>query len=384
MTDNVVSYNKATGGAGGLGGGAYLRGDMGTSWFNFSRNTLTHNEAIANSSNAMAALGGGFVIWQCHGIAAGNLFSFNVTESPAGIVAGGSGAFIELVHNSDLVFENNWILNNSFIGDECIGGGLCLYMTGGTYQNNVIQNNAGTHGGGIHIVNSPSDTAILINNTITGNNATGHGTGLYISTSNAVVINSILYNNTPPGTAIFAATSNLEVRYSDVEFDAGVYPGEGNLNCDPIFEEDGYHLSNTCQLMEAGIASILINGTLYNCPAYDIDGESRPMDNFPEIGADETLLPVSVPEPLPVNSSAFNIYPNPASGKITVELNSETTGINGEVSIIGITGKELFRQQVTGPKAEINVSALPAGVYFIRLIPDDQNAAVKVGRFVKH
>ncbi|MBK6966230.1 MAG: T9SS type A sorting domain-containing protein [Bacteroidales bacterium] len=94
-------------------------------------------------------------------------------------------------------------------------------------------------------------------------------------------------------------------------------------------------------------------------------------------------LPVSVSEPTPVNDLAFTIYPNPASGKITVELTGALSGMVGDVIIIGITGKELLRQQVTTPKTEFDVSALPAGVYFIKLIPIDQNAAVKVGRFVK-
>lgn len=137
-----------------------------------------------------------------------------------------------------------------------------------------------------------------------------------------------------------------------------------------------------CQLVESGIASIEINGNFYNCPPYDIDGEGRPSNAFPEIGADEVLIE-SVPEPDPSNKLSFNIYPNPASGIITVEQNETSSGIEAEISIYSLTGKELLRQQLTGPKTEFNVSALPAGVYFIRLIPDDQNAAVKVGRFVK-
>ncbi len=162
-----------------------------------------------------------------------------------------------------------------------------------------------------------------------------------------------------------------------------VWPGEGNVNCHASFLDDGFHLSDTCQLVEKGIASILINGALYNCPAYDIDGDRRPLNAFPEIGADEVLL-ASVPEPLPAERLSLTIYPNPASGKITVELNGETTKINGEVSIIGITGQELIRQQFTGLKTELNIMALPAGIYFIKLITDNQNAPLAVGKFVKN
>ena len=126
MTDNEVSHNKATGALSGQGGGVYIRGDMGTSWFNFSRNIVTYNEAITNSSNSLFSLGGGFEIWQSFGIATGNLFAFNGIESSPGAESYGSGVFIQEVPNSDLVFENNLILNNSFIGGVCNGGRLSL------------------------------------------------------------------------------------------------------------------------------------------------------------------------------------------------------------------------------------------------------------------
>ncbi len=366
MTDNVISYNKATGGSGGLGGGVYIRGDMATSWFNFSRNILTYNEAIANSSNSLFSLGGGFVIYQSYGIAAGNLFAFNVTESPSGIDAAGSGVYIQEVPDSELVFENNLILNNSFIGDVCLGGGVCLWMTGGTYQNNVIQNNKGTKGGGIFIGSSTSDTAILINNTITANDAGGGGTGLHISSSNAVVINSILYNNTPPGPAIFDETSSIEVRYSDVEDDE-VWPGEGNVNCSPSFLEDGYHLDPSCQLLNAGITTIEVNGVWYNCPALDIDGEPRPFAGTqPEIGVDELQTTVAVGKPISSNPLTINVFPNPATQKVMFDV-AEGTAIH-EVNIYTQTGQKVF----TGApeNSMLDVSALQPGIYFIEIFTD--------------
>jgi hypothetical protein len=334
---------------------------------------------VSLSNFSEYAIGGGLSIaWNCSGIVSNNDISYNEIESSDGTWGQAAGVLVQEVVADDFVFENNFITNNTYTGQFCMGGGMLLYITGGKFQNNVILDNPATHGGGIALQECSNDQPVFINNTVTANTATTQGGGLYLQNSNANVINTIIWGNTAPnGVAIYQEGSTLEVHYSDVEGDE-VWPGEGNLNCDPSFLEDGYHLDYTCQLVEAGIASVEINGILYECPAYDIDGEGRPMNDFPEIGADEVLL-VSVPEPTPVNGLAFNIYPNPASGKITVEH----SGATGDVSIFGITGKELLRQQATGLKTEINVSALPAGVYFIKLIPDDQNAAVKVGRFVK-
>jgi len=287
-----------------------------------------------------------------------------------------------MVNTGDLLVENNRFIDNYFTGGYCIGGGLSIYDSKGVFQNNVIMGNSGTHGGGIGIQNNISNTPLLVNNTVTGNTATTYGGGLYIENANTNVINSIIWGNTAPsGTAIFEMSGNLEVRYSDVDGD-DVWPGEGNVNCHATFLDDGYHLSDQCQLMESGIASIEINGNWYNCPPYDIDGEARPLNDFPEIGADEVLL-VSVREPMPVSNLSFNIYPNPASGKITVALNETSSGNDGIVSIHSLTGQELILQKVTGSKTDIDVSLLPAGVYFIKLISNKIKDPIAVGKFVK-
>lgn len=357
------------------------RSDWGHTDVFIRNNNITHNKATSVSESTDDVLTGGLsIFWDCSGIISGNNVSYNEIEASADKGGYGTGILIDKNASADVVVENNLIEGNTFTGGFLNGGGLCIYWSSVLVQNNILKDNTGTNGGGIY-VETPDDLAVLMNNTIVGNHG-DNGGGLHATNANAVIINTIIWGNTAPvGASIYSSGSSLEVRYSDVEGDE-VWPGEGNVNCYATFLDDGYHLSDTCQLVEKGIATILINGSLYNCPPYDIDGEGRPSNAFPEIGADEVLI-VSVPEPMPVTSSAFSIYPNPASGKITVELNGGTTGMSGEISIIGITGKELLNQQVTAPKTEFNVSALPAGVYFIKLISNDQNAAVKVGRFVK-
>ena len=62
-----------------------------------------------------------------------------------------------------------------------MGGGLTIYDATGKYQNNVVQNNFGTHGGGVGIGSfNTENQPVLINNTITGNEGVNGG-GLYIS-----------------------------------------------------------------------------------------------------------------------------------------------------------------------------------------------------------
>ncbi|MHC1777729.1 MAG: T9SS type A sorting domain-containing protein [Lentimicrobium sp.] len=343
---------------------------------NFTGNIVEQN-VVTTVTTSGGGSGGLYIFYPADGfLVKNNVFKDNTSN----LWAGGFSIENDLILENTVFIENNFFINNS----AKYGAGFTTINVPAILQNNVfLENTAQVAGGAIYLYTvNAGIPVVLINNTISGNSSAIQGGGLYLNGSDADVINTIIWGNTAPvGASIYSSGSILEVRYSDVEGNE-VWPGEGNVNCPATFLDDGYHLNNTCQLVEAGIASIEINGTLYECPAYDIDGEGRPSNAFPEIGADEVLI-VSVPEPGPVNHSAFNIYPNPATGKITVELNGATTLKSGDVSIIGITGKELFHQQVAGPKTEINVSALPAGVYFIKLIPDDQNAAVKVGRFVK-
>ncbi|MBC8465651.1 T9SS type A sorting domain-containing protein [bacterium] len=69
------------------------------------------------------------------------------------------------------------------------------------------------------------------------------------------------------------------------------------------------------------------------------------------------------------------ISPNPASTHITIESPSQ-----GQVSIINLQGQELIRQKITEPKAMIDISTLPNGIYFVRVTGEK---AVKIGKFIK-
>jgi photosystem II stability/assembly factor-like uncharacterized protein len=79
-------------------------------------------------------------------------------------------------------------------------------------------------------------------------------------------------------------------------------------------------------------------------------------------------------------TTSLKIYPNPAKGKIIIEPTGSGSNMNGTVSLYGLSGQEMIRQQVQGSKVEINVSSLPTGIYFIRLENNNKN---EFGKFVK-
>lgn len=77
----------------------------------------------------------------------------------------------------------------------------------------------------------------------------------------------------------------------------------------------------------------------------------------------------------------LNVYPNPASSLVNVELN-EMVGGNVEVEILNMVGQKISSTMMQGRKTQIDVSALPAGGYFVDCLRD----GVKIGaaKFIKN
>ena len=364
MENNNISYNEINGHQFVSGGGMNCYGEFGSIELRISHNTFTHNKAITdNGAYENTGTGGGIRFdVNCWGTINNNIISFNTIQAPGLCRSYGTGVLVDGIYTNSFVFGNNIIEENSTTSQSSWGGGLSLISSGGVYQNNVIRNNSAYYGGGISILDSWSAIAkaTLINNTITGNDAYG----LHLRASQAVVINSILYNNTPSGTAIYSIQSNLEVRYSDVE-GTEVWPGEGNVNCSPAFLEDGYHLDPTSQLLNAGITSVTVNGVVYNCPAWDIDGEPRPFTGTqPEIGVDELQTSEFIGEPVSTNNSQINIFPNPANQILMISAENGT--VIKAVNIYDQVGKMVY----TGipENNSLDISKLKPGIYIVEVV----------------
>jgi hypothetical protein len=89
-------------------------------------------------------------------------------------------------------------------------------------------------------------------------------------------------------------------------------------------------------------------------------------------------IPVGINEKQQANR--LIIYPNPVKNIITIEQSESGTNMNGTLSVCGMIGQELIRQQVQGLKVELNVSSLPQGLYFIRFMNGNRTG---FGKFIK-
>jgi hypothetical protein len=64
----------------------------------------------------------------------------------------------------------------------------------------------------------------------------------------------------------------------------------------------------------------------------------------------------------------FDLIPNPARGNVSVVLPTEVQ--DGRLSVLDMAGRELVSRRVEHPVTVLDVSALPAGVYLVRLTTD--------------
>ena len=375
MEDNEVSWNEAEGPYRGDGGGVRCRSDFGHTEVLIRNNNITHNKATSVSASTDVVLTGGLsIFWDCSGIISNNNVSYNEIETGEDKGGYGTGILIDKNASEDVVLENNVIEGNTFTGGFLNGGGLCIYWSSVLVQNNVIKDNTGTNGGGIYI-ETPDDLAVLMNNTIVGNQG-DNGGGLHATNANAVVINTIIWDNTAPnGASIFQAASTLEVRYSDVQGDV-VWPGEGNIIEEPHFQADGYHLDEPGgHLVNAGIFIHELSVVLrYECPPYDIDGQIRPWNNTqPEIGVDE-VPDVSIGEPISTNNLPVNVYPNPADQVVTISVEDDVTVIK-EVILYNQVGQNVYRG--LPDDNTLDVSKLQPGIYLVEVRCDQQEVQGK-------
>ena len=121
------------------------------------------------------------------------------------------------------------------------------------------------------------------------------------------------------------------------------------------------------------VDSLNFSATYYwRCAAVNLAGESA----WSETWSFKTQTPTSVNE-MQSSAGILRVYPNPVSGKLYIELSTETTSFT--LKIIDIHGRVLRSQKSFSGKS-IDVTGLPVGIYYISLQNKKENYNA---RFVK-
>ena len=287
------------------------------------------------------------------------------------------------------------------------GGGIVLNYTGAVIRNNIIYNNqvfqavAGVPtfgGGGIWILSNLGSTPKIIeNNTIlgntssgTGSGAAGKGGGILVWATTFEGKNNIFWGNTQTlGNQIEqigGGAANL--LYNLVE---GGWPGTGNIDVNPNFEETNFYLSDSSACIDAGDPD----------PAYN-DPEGDPgMGKWPAKGtirndmgayggpgsAELTEFTISSVD----DDSDFSFlssykleqnYPNPFNPSTNISFQIAESGFSSlkVYDVLGNVVMTLINEDLSVGKYEVKFDGkeLPSGIYFYRLTVDDYSESKKM------
>ena len=389
------------------GGGIRIEGSDGVMTILSFNNNLVRNNYIRGSSTRGAGL--------C-GISAGadianNVFSGNYIDLTSVQFRGAAICFKAPYHWVNIV--NNIISNNiSPINySDCTGSisimdsyDIPIYLEkniftyniaydgAGFYSrrsynlivsNNIFSGNSAYRGGALSSYHTLGDTLnrpLIVNNTFFGNTATYSGGAIRFNGElNApVIFNCIFRENEAPIGKDIRNESGLElvVSYSDIDTLAisGLWNGEANIDEDPLFIDEDFHIDVNSPCAAMGINSLEVNGIMYYCPIFDFDGQPRPMPStyMPDMGVDEVDETVGISEFSEDHPSiSLNVYPNPFTTSTSIEYELQQTS-TVQITIYNYLGQMIDlipeKHQSTGKhKLTWDAIDLPAGLYYCML-----------------
>jgi len=279
-----------TGGTAGAGGGGIQMVNNSPTFVN-----------LVFSGNYGATYGGGIYI-RAEGSCSPSFTNVTFTGNSTGYDGGGMMS----EYGCDLTLNNVTFLGNN-AADE--GGGF--YNSSNTVMKNVIfSGNTANEGGGLYNSGSVS----LLNATITGNDAVNGG-GIYnnyidYGQEKTIITNTIIWGNTATtGSQVYNISSDPTFSYSDIQgsggstsWDSSLGTDDGfNIDANPLFVRDPTagdgdwttHGDNDYGDLHLRLGSPAVDtGTNTDCPAFDLDGNPRPLGPSCDMGAFERLITI--------------------------------------------------------------------------------------------
>ena len=94
---------------------------------------------------------------------------------------------------------------------------------------------------------------------------------------------------------------------------------------------------------------------------------------------EETLRDHNLLNPTELEARLFRIYPNPTSGRFTLEVNAHRTTAYAQLQIFNMQGSIIYERQLSGSShSEMDLSDSQDGIYLVRLTTQDKTETVKV------
>jgi predicted outer membrane repeat protein len=327
-----------------------------------------------------------------------NIFYMNSAENSGGAIHCQDSA-------SSPTIVNNWICNNYTDNGTCgpaDGGGAIRVKNGATpyIGNNIIANNySGMTGGAIDCLYNGN--AIIENNTIVNNDCNSFGGGIYMFQANPIINNNIIWGNTRLNTmidnqiGIFTDDSEPDITFSCIQGDTAdfwtangvTYTGlyQNNISTSPQFVSPslGSGLSYDGLLADWNLNpnSPCINAgspTTYSLlPSTDIGGNQRISGGTIDIGAYESTINTSISE---FNNSKINVYPNPTSGIVYLDLSNADSEIT--LQVLSVDGRIIKTfKGIYASNLTIDLSDEANGLYFFNISSNKHYKTFKIAKY---
>ncbi len=202
--------------------------------------------------------------------------------------------------SSPLIYNVEFTRNLTGLNTQGYGSGLSCRESTAMVVNCIFTRNekgAGDHEHFGAAIYSELSTCTILNGTFYRNTANSGGGSVYSGLeSDLTITNSILWRNLPD--EIVSSSEKTTVSYSNVYQTAGLYPGDGNINADPLYTDANngdFRLKVGSPCIDTGLdAAVPIWLT------WDFQGDQRKFD-YPEVptpdhaqsvdmGADELVI----------------------------------------------------------------------------------------------
>lgn len=390
VENSVFEYNECDS----YGGAINVSGDAGTCTANFYNNVFENNTSLRGGGARVRGGGNSSII--------GNSFQFNKAFDTASQCGGGGllitgdgdstivkdnyfanndasdGGGVKIAGYSSPILINNIIVNNTvseYDGDVSTGngGGIKIaYYANPIIINNVIVNNVADYGGGIY-TSCNIDSVKIYNTIIYGNETSGEGAQVYIREADAKKIE--FYNCNIEGD-----TTDMYVEYGDKN--DIVYLNNIDVNSEFVNATSGagatyttspedWKLENTSTCIDAGDVTDISTWI----SAKDYFGNDRVIGGIIDIGAFEYGISSGIEDAKIFNEGNFNVYPNPASEIVYIEVSPNTYNV---VEVIDITGKVQIYNYLMNEKEQIDISGLHSGLYFVKVSNQSESKVIRL------
>jgi hypothetical protein len=270
----IIRYNQIVGNS--------ADGDGGAIFVNGGSAQILNNHIVGNSANWA---GGLRIINDADATIVGNEIMGNVAQNAGG------GIDLECCGGTTPLIARNIIISNDGGGR---GGGIQVDGTNALLVNNVLAGNQANSGAGIRLdgmVSFPVSVTLL-HNTLAGGPAGSEAVwvGRYVT---AMLVNNIVFSYTTGITNTAGTSSTVAVDYTlfdgnGIDYGSGVSSAH-EVGGDPVFVEPtvgDFHIGPGSAAIDRGTDAGVTT---------DVDGDSRPVGSWPDLGADEVRRRVFLP-----------------------------------------------------------------------------------------